>query len=69
MVRTYETSKARADKAEQYSKSAFADRKRWNEKTQVRGNFMRPVQKSQHKQQPVHHKQTDEFHRVTAQIT
>lgn len=66
--RTYLTSKDRATKAEQYYTSIQPDRPVWNEKRQVKGNFMRPVQKIDHKNAQIKHKKFDECARVTAQV-
>ncbi len=48
-VKTYMTSKQRADEAEQFIKAMQSDRLRWNEKRQVTGgNFCRTEDKTEH---------------------
>lgn len=65
-VKTFQTSKDRANQIETYYKGLQADPTGFNEKRQKRdGNFLRVNQRMEHKQQPLHHKTFDEFSRVT----
>jgi hypothetical protein len=63
------TSKDRANFIEKYYKEIQPDTVAFNQKRQKRdGNFLKVVQKMEHKHQPMHRNQFDEHSRVTDQI-